>query len=326
MAVEHGPAYLQSFFVGDNLERFATDRFNEPRPIWFYVPIVIGGLLPWSAFLLVLPWRALPAIVRRQRRLTDVEWRLVIWVLAPLLFFTLSIGKQPRYILPVLPPLAILLARAMAARLPRGGVQSQRGLTVATWLTAALYLVLAVALWRARPIFISAFPAATTIALIVLVAAAIALVALVTSGMLRVLPPVMTACAAALLLAVQFGALAGVRPEPVEQIATLVAQHRHGDDPVGEYQVFVRNLVFYARFPQRELFNETVARDFIHARERALIVVREPDLARLEAVAGRTLHRLGEIRYLNTANLRLRTLIAPDPAEDVEKVVLVANR
>jgi 4-amino-4-deoxy-L-arabinose transferase-like glycosyltransferase len=326
MVVEHGPAYLQSFFVGDNLERFATGRFNEPRPIWFYLPIVIGGMLPWSAFLLVLPWRALSAIVRRQRRLTDVEWRLVIWALAPLLFFTLSIGKQPRYILPVLPPLAILLAQAIAVRLPRRGVQSQRGLTTATWLTAALYLVLAIVLWRARPIFISAYPANATLGLAAMVAAALALAWIAATGTFRALPPVMATCAAALLLAVQFGALAGVRPEPVEQVATLIAQHRHGDEPVGEYQVFVRNLVFYARFPQRELFNETVARDFIHAQERALIVVREPDLARLEAAAGRTLHRLGEIRYLNTANLKLRTLVAPDPEQDVETVVLASTR
>src|SRR5690606_33121697 len=28
MTVVHGRAYLDSFFIGDNLERFATDRFN----------------------------------------------------------------------------------------------------------------------------------------------------------------------------------------------------------------------------------------------------------------------------------------------------------
>ena len=117
MTLEHGTAYLQSFFVGDNLERFATDRFNEPRALWFYLPIVIGGMLPWSIYLLALPWRSAVRVARRQRRLTDVEWRLLLWALVPLLFFTISIGKQPRYILPVLPPLAILLARSMTTRI-----------------------------------------------------------------------------------------------------------------------------------------------------------------------------------------------------------------
>ena len=51
MWLEHGTAYLVGFFVGDNFERFATDRFNEPRPWWFYLPIMAGGLLPWTALM-----------------------------------------------------------------------------------------------------------------------------------------------------------------------------------------------------------------------------------------------------------------------------------
>ena len=68
MTIEHGLPYLQGFFVGDNLERFATDRFNEPRGLWFYLPIVIGGMFPWSIYLVTLPWRSVAGIVRRQRR------------------------------------------------------------------------------------------------------------------------------------------------------------------------------------------------------------------------------------------------------------------
>ena len=32
MAEVHGLAYLHRFFIGENLERFATDRYNEPPP------------------------------------------------------------------------------------------------------------------------------------------------------------------------------------------------------------------------------------------------------------------------------------------------------
>ena len=48
MVATHGTAYLGRFFVGENLERFATDRYNDRRPFWFYVPILLGGLTPWS--------------------------------------------------------------------------------------------------------------------------------------------------------------------------------------------------------------------------------------------------------------------------------------
>ena len=36
MFATHGMPYLESFFLTDNLERFTTSRFNEPRPLWFY--------------------------------------------------------------------------------------------------------------------------------------------------------------------------------------------------------------------------------------------------------------------------------------------------
>ena len=45
-----------------------------------------------------------------------MELRLLLWGLLPLAFYSISVGKQPRYILPVLPPLAILLAQSVLER------------------------------------------------------------------------------------------------------------------------------------------------------------------------------------------------------------------
>ena len=78
--------------------------------------------------------------MQRRRRLTDVEWRLVIWTLAPLLLFTASIGKQPRYILPVLPPIAMMLGPASRTALTASRDRlARRELTVATLGTAAMF-------------------------------------------------------------------------------------------------------------------------------------------------------------------------------------------
>jgi len=325
MTARHGVAYLHSFFVADNFERFATDRFNEPRPVWFYIPILLGGLLPWSVYL-AIPIGSALAVLRRQRSLTTDEWRLLLWALMPLLFFTISIGKQPRYILPVLPPLAILLARAIARRARESDPRGRTALAAATWGTAVLLGVLAVLLYRARPLFITAYPAMSVAAVACIGAGAAVLVWIAASRQWRRLAPVAAACAALVLLAVQFGALAGVRPEPVEQMAALVAQHRRAGEPVGAYNVFVRNLVFYTRFRQADLFDEGVALDFLKSPQRVLLVVRESDLPRLETISGIHTTRLGDVRYLDTANIRLRTLISPLPAQDVERVLLVANR
>src|SRR5690606_33104613 len=111
---------------------------------------------------------------------------------------------------------------------------------------------------RTRHVFVNASPLASWIALGVTGLAALALASVAWSGAWRRLPAVATAVGAAVLLSVQFGALAGRRPEPVEQMAGLVAAHRRAGQDVGQYQVFVRNLVFYTGFRQTALLDETV--------------------------------------------------------------------
>jgi 4-amino-4-deoxy-L-arabinose transferase-like glycosyltransferase len=66
MWMTHGTEYLSGFFIGDNFERFATDRFNDPRPWWFYLPILAGGLLPWTP--LMLTWLSPVGQFFRRRR------------------------------------------------------------------------------------------------------------------------------------------------------------------------------------------------------------------------------------------------------------------
>ncbi|HEX2459040.1 MAG TPA: glycosyltransferase family 39 protein [Vicinamibacterales bacterium] len=326
MTFEHGSAYLESFLVGDNLERFATDRFNAPRPLWFYLPIVVGGLLPWCMYAVILPWQSVRDVARRRRPLTKEEWRLLAWAFIPLLFFTISIGKQPRYILPVLPPLAILLARTIVRRVNEVDDAPQKALAAATWATAVLFAIVAILLSRASPLFIMASPLFTYAGIALISASALVLAWLATTGRWQSLPTTMASCATVLWLSLQFGALAGAGTEPVEQVADLIRMHRQSGEPVGAYQVLERNLVFYTRVKQVDLIDEGRALDFLKSPERVLLVVRDTDLSRLESIGGITAKRLGEVQYLNTASVRLRTLISPLPEQDLERLLLVANR
>jgi 4-amino-4-deoxy-L-arabinose transferase-like glycosyltransferase len=326
MTFEHGGAYLESFFVGDNLERFATDRFNAPRSLWFYVPIVVGGLLPWSMYATILPWQSVRDVVWRRRPLMKEEWRLLAWAFIPLLFFTISIGKQPRYILPVLPPLGILLAHSIVRRVHEVDGAPQKALTAATWATAVLYAIVAILLTRASPLFIMAHPQLTYAGIALISGSGLVLTWLAATQRWRLLPTTMASCATVLWLSLQFGALAGSGTEPVEQVADLIRTHRQSGEPVGAYQVLERNLVFYTRVKQVDLTDEGRALDFLKSPERVLLVVRDTDLSRLESIGHLTAKRLGEVQYLNTANVRLRTLISPLPEQDLERVLLVTNR
>ena len=321
---EHGNAYLRSFFVADNLQRFATERFNDARPFWFYLPVLLGGLLPWSLYLAAFCVDGLASARKRTLRLGDTDWRLLLWATMPLLFFTLSIGKQPRYILPVLPPLAVLVARGLIDRIEID--QRRWSLKAATWATATLYVVLALLFVRMEPLLITVYPGATWIAVCIAGCAALALAGVAATAAWRHLPIVASVAAVVVLTSVQFGALAGVRPEAVEQLAAVIVANRSANEPIGTIGLFARNLGFYTHVPRLELFDTKQASDFVQSPQRVLLVVRSADVAVVEKTSGLTLRRLGEARYLNTANIRLRTLLRPDPATEIDTVVVVANR
>jgi hypothetical protein len=142
----------------------------------------------------------------------------------------------------------------------------------------------------------------------------------------RHLPANAAVSAALLLLSIQFGALAGIRPEPVERIAAIVQANRHADEPVGTYEAFVRNLVFYTRFNQVDLYDEGVALTFLKSPERVLLVARAADLPRLQSIAGVSVRPLAQLTYLNAAGLRLRTVLSPIPEQDFDTIVVVSNR
>ena len=324
---EHGTAYLQSFFVGDNLERFTTSRFNDARPLWYYLAVLLGGMLPWSVYLGTFTSRSLFEFVRRRWKPTDFQWVLLTWAALPLLFYTLSVGKQPRYILPVLPPVAVLLAQALVDRINASRAtreQRQPALKVATWLTAVFFVVLAFLFIRLEPLFINTYPILTWTAAVISVGSGIAFAAVALTerwSRLTVIGPV---AAAALLLAVQFGALSGRRPEAVEQMAALVRANRSANEPVCIYNVFVRNLTFYTRTKLVQAFDVDQAAQLARSPGRVLLVATADDVQAIEMALGAPLRRLGQVQYVNSANLRLRTIVGRG-SDDAVTVVLAAN-
>ena len=327
MVVRHGTAYVDSFLVGDNLERFTTTRFNDTRPIWFYLPVIAGGLMPWSAFGVGAAAAGLASLARRQWRPSRDDIRLLSWSVLPTLFFMASVGQQPRYVLPVLPPLAILVARAIGERIEaaRGGGRTPL-LAVATWVTAATFVLCAALLYRLQPLLVATPPAilAASAAGIAVGGVALAIVALRRSW--HTLPTATAAAATALLLGLQFSVLAPGRPDAVEKIAASVLTHRSQNEQIGSLHTMTRNLIFYTGLEQLDLVDYAGARRFLSSGARVFAVLLERDLPTVSFELDAPPVVLARVRHLNTANLRLRSLINPDPAVELETVVLVANR
>ena len=333
MWLRHGNEYLQGFFVGDNFERFATDRFNDPRPWWFYLPVVAGGLLPWTPLALV--WLGpMTQFLRGRRAIGTIDLRLLMWAALPLVFYSLSIGKQPRYVLPVLPPLALLLASSIVERTQewRGfdGVRSmpRRALPViaGSLLSGIFFVTLAVLLYRARPLLINVQPAYTTVAACAIAIMGALVIVLAVTKHWRSAPIMIALAAAVTLPAVQYGALSSGGDDTVRQMARLVQQNRQSNEEVGTMGVFVRNLVFYSGIKTTDLIEDEQVRNFLSQPNRALMVVPVDSMDRLEREHGFKVQRIAELRYFNEAGVRVRTLLWPDTSRDLTRVVLVANR
>ena len=93
------------------------------------------------------------------------------------------------------------------------------------------------------------------------------------------------------------------------------------------YHAFTRNLVFYTGLKQADLRRRRPARRGSSPRRTACsLVLPERDLAAVAAAAPAGRGVLARVRHLNTANLRLRSVLNPDPEVELETVVLVANK
>ncbi len=324
MFFAHGRAYVDSFFLGDNFERFATSRFNDPRPFWFYLPIVVGGMLPWTP----LGAAALPplrALIERREKVSALALRLAVWALLPLLFFTASIGKQPRYILPILPPLALLLAIAIRRRVVVNGDRRDPVLQIPAAVIAVLLATQAALFYRARPLIVMV----PTMFLVAAVAA-IGLAALVAAGSAlatrsRLVPGAIAIAGALLLGGLQYG-LSPAGRDPVQDMAALVGQHRTKSQTIGTYRVFVRNLVFYTGVKQTDLPSEQHVADFLRSPTPVLCVIGADELERIAGPLGLKTRVLGEVLYFNASAVKLRTLLDPDQERDLERVLLVTNQ
>jgi 4-amino-4-deoxy-L-arabinose transferase-like glycosyltransferase len=136
LCAARNPEFFRIFFLEHNFQRFLTPVFQHPQPFWFFGPVLLAAIFPWTALVLPLGLDAF-------RARTSGHWRsspsllFACWAVAPLLFFSFSESKLPGYILPSVPPLILLLAATMAQRLSRG-VGRARGWIILVAITLPL--------------------------------------------------------------------------------------------------------------------------------------------------------------------------------------------
>ena len=168
------PEFLDYALVIESWRRLTTPELNRTGPIWTFVPLLLGGALPWSAVAL-FGWlsgspphsldpsptlkggegRPHPlATIRsgalghggreRLRRFDPRAVYLALWIVLPFVFFSLSASKRPQYVLPLVPAVALLVAwrwqRAAEGPLPGARAAAAVWALLAAALAAGAFL------------------------------------------------------------------------------------------------------------------------------------------------------------------------------------------
>lgn len=111
VTLAQGQAFVDTFLLNHNVARFTSTVHKHPGSPAYYLPVLLGGFFPWTAVLL-------PGIARALSQRTTADRFVLVWAAAPLVFFSSAGSKLPGYILPCLPPLALLMGRALAEAVP----------------------------------------------------------------------------------------------------------------------------------------------------------------------------------------------------------------
>lgn len=132
--MRNGSLFWQEFFWKHHVERFFSSSLQHVQPFWYYVPVILAGVFPWTPLAALLPQREI---------YQDIRLRfMAAWLGFGFLIFSLAQNKLPGYALPLLPAFAVLLAVAM----------DKAGRGAAWWLTASALLLVAL------PMIVEAVP------------------------------------------------------------------------------------------------------------------------------------------------------------------------
>ena len=112
---QRNPEFFQFFFIREHFERFTTTEHHRVGAWYYFVPVLLGGLLPWSS---LLPQLTRHALHKEEGAVFQHNRLLLVWCGFIFLFFSASSSKLPGYILPMFPALGLLLARFLVIAKP----------------------------------------------------------------------------------------------------------------------------------------------------------------------------------------------------------------
>jgi 4-amino-4-deoxy-L-arabinose transferase-like glycosyltransferase len=233
--------FVAGYILDENIRLFATDRFGDQPPFWFYLQILATGMLPWTGIVI---GRCADDLLKRERDAVDVL--LWSWIIAVVGFFTLSRFKLDHYVFPAAPALCLVMARAWGDLRARPFSAGNRGARVGLHLVGPLLVVLGTA---AAYLLIArlALPRAVLVVPAVVIGSGVAII--VRLSIRRDRPPVVPWLALAAVTTIYAGVVLSVMPalekqKVIPDIARWVGGHAGPDARIASYQLNRWNTAF----------------------------------------------------------------------------------
>ena len=109
------PEFFHEFILQHNLARFSSDVYHHRQPLWYYIPVTLLAIVPWTVFV-IAAFAERARLWWKEQNFPEPDVQLqfgvfaICWFIVPVMFFSVSQSKLPGYILPAIPAAAVLLA------------------------------------------------------------------------------------------------------------------------------------------------------------------------------------------------------------------------
>lgn len=235
----HGWKFINEFIIQHHFARYLTNKYHHPEPFYFYGPVLGGFSIPWTIVLIAAFISARRWSWRGHAPLDLLRVFALVWILVPILFFSLSESKLIAYLLPVLPAVALLIGDQLTRF-----IRAQRGDAVIR-LTGLILISLALIggryLFRSFPLGL--FCVGGT-ALPLFIAGAVALVRPQIRQLVLLLIPLAMFMGGAVALKCAGPII--TRPESVRDLLVAASARGYGATPVVQLHTLERTAEFYA--------------------------------------------------------------------------------
>ena len=106
--------WFDFYIIREHFLRFFTKVHARYAPMWYFIPILALGIMPFGAFVMQ-PLLQIKKYWNNRFKNSAIDLYLWLWFVFTFAFFSVSSSKLPLYILPIIPALAILVARFMVS-------------------------------------------------------------------------------------------------------------------------------------------------------------------------------------------------------------------